>query len=87
MNSLLLRLASVLAMLPASASVVTAPAPAEEPLSPDYQVVAGGQLVAVYTARTLDAPFAGKQWDFGGPHSFANFVTDGPIEARFLCRS
>ena len=46
MNSLLLPLASVLAMLPVSAAVVTVPAPADEPLSSDYQVVADGQPVA-----------------------------------------
>ena len=34
---------------------------------------ADGRPVDVYTARTLDAPFAGKQWDFGGPYGFANF--------------
>ena len=67
MNSLLLRLGSVLAILPVTAGVVSVPAPADEPLSQDYEVVAGGQPVAVYTARTLDPPFAGKEWDFGGP--------------------
>lgn len=82
MNSSLVPLLAVLALLPASAAVVTVPAPAGEPLSPDYEVVAGGQPVAVYTARTLDPPFAGKEWDFGGPYAFANFTTDGPVEVR-----
>ena len=64
------------------AKVVTYPAPAGEPLASDYEVTANGQQVDVYTARTLDPPFAGKQWDFGGPYSFANFDTDGPVEVR-----
>lgn len=86
MNSRRLRLASVLAILPVTASVVSVPAPSDEPLSPDYEVVAGGQPVAVYTARTLDPPFAGKEWDFGGPYAFANFTTDGPVEVRVTSR-
>ncbi len=82
MNITLCGLAAVSIALPALAGVVTHPAPAEEALSSEYTVVAGGQSVSVYTARTLDAPFAGKQWDFGGPYSFANFITDGPVEVR-----
>lgn len=66
----------------APAEVVTYPAPAEEQLSADYQVTAGGKKVDVYTARVLDPPFAGKQWDFGGPYSFANFDVAGPVEVR-----
>lgn len=62
--------------------VVTYPAPPGEPLSAEYEVSAGGRKVDVYTARTLDAPFAGKQWDFGGPYSFANFDAAGPVEVR-----
>jgi hypothetical protein len=82
MNTALLAVATAFAVSSALAGVVTCPAPAGEPLSADYQIVAAGQRVAVYTARTLDAPFAGKEWDFGGPYSFANFVTDGPVEVR-----
>jgi hypothetical protein len=62
--------------------VVTYPAPAGEPLATDYTVEVEGQSVAVYTARVLDAPFAGKEWDYGGPYSFANFDLSGPIEVR-----
>lgn len=64
------------------AEVVTYQAPSGEPLSRDYQVTAAGQPVAVYQARVLDAPFAGKQWDFGGPYSFANLDTDGSVELK-----
>ena len=63
---------------PAADQVVTYPAPAGEPLSADYEVTADGQKVDVYTARVLDPPFAGKEWDFGGPYSFANFDMAGP---------
>lgn len=64
------------------AEVVVYPAPPEEKLSEDYRVSVGGQDVAVYTARTLDPPFAGKEWDYGGPYSFANFDTDGAVEVK-----
>ena len=67
---------------PAADQVVTYPAPADEPLSGDYEVTAGGQKVDVYTARVLDPPFAGKQWDFGGPYSFANFDLAGRVTVR-----
>lgn len=72
----------LLSGLPATAAVVTYPAAAGEPLSADYEVWADGQKVAVYTARVLDPPFAGKQWDFGGPYSFANFDLAGPATVR-----
>lgn len=66
---------------PADASkVVTYAAPAGEPLSADYEVTANGLAVDVYTARTLDPPFAGKEWDYGGPYAFANFDTAGRVE-------
>ncbi|MBN2506592.1 MAG: hypothetical protein JXQ71_07850 [Verrucomicrobia bacterium] len=71
-----------LAALTVQGAVVTRPAPPGEPPFEDYTVVADGQPVAVYGARTLDAPFAGKRWDFGGPYGFANFDTDGPVEVR-----
>ena len=62
--------------------VVTYPAPAGEVLSEDYEVQAGGRKVDVYTARVLDAPFAGKQWDYGGDYSFANFDMSGRVVVR-----
>ncbi len=55
--------------LQAGARVVVYPAPTDEPLSTDYQVSAGGQKVDVYTARVLDPPFAGTEYDYGGPYS------------------
>jgi hypothetical protein len=67
---------------PAADQVVTYAAPAGEPLSGDYEVTANGQKVDVYTARVLDPPFAGKQWDFGGPYSFANFDLAGRVTVR-----
>jgi hypothetical protein len=66
----------------AAPTVVTYPAPAGEVLSTDFQVQAGGQRVDVYTARVLDPPFAGKEYDFGGPYSFANFDMSGPVTVR-----
>lgn len=64
------------------ADVVTYPAPSGEALSEDFQVWADGQKVDVYTARVLDPPFAGKQWDYGGPYGFANFDAAGAVEVR-----
>lgn len=81
-----LALALALALLRASAGVVIHPAPEGEPLSTDYQVSVGGRPVAVYTARTLDAPFAGREWDYGGPYAFANFTTDGAVEVRITAK-
>ena len=65
-----------------SGPVVTYPAPAGDFLSADYQVQAGGQKVDVYGARVLDPPFAGKEYDYGGPYSFANFDMSGPVVVR-----
>jgi pectate lyase len=66
----------------ASGKVVTYPAPAGDFLSGEYQVQAEGQKVDVYGARVLDPPFAGKEYDFGGPYSFANFDMSGPVVVR-----
>jgi hypothetical protein len=66
----------------ANAEVVTYPAPAGEAPSPDYQVWADGRKVDVYTARVLDAPFAGKEWDYGGAYSFANLDVAGRVTLR-----
>jgi hypothetical protein len=61
------------------AAVVTYPAPASETLSAEYEVLAEGKKVDVYTARVLDPPFAGKEWDYGGPYAFANFDMAGQV--------
>jgi hypothetical protein len=50
-----------------------------ELLSNEYEVVVGGRKVDVYSARVLDPPFAGKEYDYGGPYSFANFDMSGPV--------
>jgi len=86
MKTTLLILTTILYGLSVRAGVVTYPAPAGERLSEDYQVRAGGQKVDVYTARTLDPPFAGKEWDFGGPYSFANFDLAGTVEVRITSK-
>ncbi|MHC4227980.1 MAG: glycosyl hydrolase family 28 protein [Planctomycetota bacterium] len=57
-----------------------------EVLSEDYEVRAAGQKVDVYTARVLDPPFAGKQWDYGGAYSFANFDMSGRVEVRIVSK-
>ena len=62
------------------ATVVTHPASASEVLSGEYELAAEGKKVDVYTARVLDPPFAGKQWDFGGPYAFANFDMAGRVK-------
>jgi len=67
------------AQITLQAAVVTYPAPASETLSSEYEVVAEGKKVDVCTARVLDPPFAGKQWDFGGPYAFANFDMAGRV--------
>ena len=70
------------AALACAAEVVTYPAPEGETLSTQYTVQAGGQPVPVYTARVLDPPFAGKEYDYGGAYSFAGFDVSGPVEVR-----
>jgi len=42
--------------------------------------------VDVYAARVLDAPFAGKEWDYGGPYSFANFEMSGQVTVRITSK-
>ena len=78
--------AAVLVGAVAAAEVTTYPAPAGETLSKDYEVQAAGKRVDVYTARTLDPPFAGKEWDYGGPYWFANFDTAGPVTVRITAK-
>lgn len=82
MKPILSLLLLVLAGFSTNAAVVVYPAPPDEPLSADYHVTIGGQPVDVYTARVLDPPFAGKEWDYGGPYSFCNFDVEGPAEIR-----
>ena len=68
------------------ARVMTYPAPQGEALSGDYQVWADGKKVDVYTARVLDAPFVGKEWDYGGNYSFANFDLKGACDVRITSK-
>ncbi|MGQ9591162.1 MAG: glycosyl hydrolase family 28 protein [Planctomycetota bacterium] len=68
------------------AKVVTWPAPAGEATSDDYEVFVAGVEIPVYRARVLDPPFAGKEWDFGGPYSFAVFDVSGPVDVRISSR-
>lgn len=70
----------------AAGEVVVYPTPAGEELSTDYDVWADGKKVDVYTARTLDPPFAGKRWDYGGPYSFANFDMAGEVTVRITSK-
>jgi hypothetical protein len=69
-----------------TAKVVTYPAPAGEALSADYEVQAAGQKVDTYVARVLDPPFAGKEWDYGGSYSFANFDMSGRIVVSIVSK-
>ncbi len=65
-----------------AAEIVTYPAPADERQAAPYEIWAGDQQVDIYSARTLDAPFAGKQWDYGGPYCFANFDISGKVVVK-----
>ena len=86
MHKMILAAACILSAATCAAEVVTYPAPAGESLSADYQLWADDQKVDVYNARVLDPPFAGKSWDFGGPYSFANFDTSGPVVVRVVAK-
>ncbi|HEX40881.1 MAG TPA: hypothetical protein ENN81_02320 [Phycisphaerales bacterium] len=57
-----------------------------ELLSADYEVRVGTGRIDVYTARVLDPPFAGKQWDYGGPYAFANFDMPNPALVQVTSR-
>ncbi len=86
-RTLILAVVALTLAQPSLASeVVTYPAPPDEPRSPDFEVWVDGKPVDVYTARVLDSPFAGKQWDYGGPYSFANFDTSGPVSVRIASK-
>ncbi len=71
---------------PLETRVVTWPAPAGETTSDDYEVFVEGEKIPVYRARVLDPPFAGREWDFGGPYSFAIFDVSGPAGVRISCK-
>ena len=73
---------SIMATAAQGGEVVTYSAPPTERQDAPYQIWAGDQQVDVYAARTLDAPFAGKQWDYGGPYSFANFDMSGSVVVK-----
>jgi hypothetical protein len=65
-------------------NAIVYPTPAGDFLSTDYEVQVEDLKVDVYSARTLDPPFAGKEWDYGGPYSFANFDMSGPVRVRIV---
>ena len=65
---------------------ITYPAPSGERPSGEYQVWAHGRKVDVYVARTLDPPFEGKQWDYGGPYGFASFDMSGRVTVRIAAK-
>lgn len=86
MEGLLVLAAFIVNIASSGVEVITYPAPSEEALSDDYQVSVEGQEVDIYTARTLDPPFAGKKWDFGGPYAFANFDMSGRVVVRIVSK-
>jgi hypothetical protein len=69
-----------------AASVITYPVPAEEQLPSDYSVWVNDRPVGLVTARVLDPPFAGKEWDYGGSYWFANFDVQGRVTVRVESR-
>jgi len=86
MEGLLVIATFILSVTSSSAEVITYPAPTGEILSDDYEVSVEGQKVDVYTARTLDPPFAGKEWDFGGTYAFTNFDMSGSVVVRIVSK-
>jgi len=86
MEGLFVIAACIMSATGSDAEVVTYPAPPGEALSDEYEVSVEGQKVDVYTARTLDPPFAGKQWDFGGPYAFASFDMSGRVVVRITSK-
>src|SRR5664280_557750 len=86
MKAAFLVLFGALALTPALARIVTYPAPPGELLSTEYQVQIGTNTVDVYTARVLDPPFAGKEWDYGGPYAFANFDLKGKVTVKIAAK-
>jgi hypothetical protein len=65
---------------------VVYPAPTGENSSAEYTVTAEGTSVDTYMARVLDPPFAGKEWDFGGPYAFASFDMEGPTTVKITAK-
>jgi hypothetical protein len=86
MKPMLLLLLVVLGVNETRGTVLTYPAPPEEKGATEYEVSIGTNRVDVYTARVLDPPFAGKEWDYGGNYGFANFDLSGPAEVRVTCK-
>lgn len=70
----------------AVADAVTYPAPEGDNSSIEYEVWVDGKRVDVCTARTLDPPFAGKEWDYGGPYSFASFDMTDNVAVRIISK-
>lgn len=68
------------------AEVIAYAAPAGETLSAEYEVWVDGKRVDVYTARTLDEPFAGKEWDYGGAYAFASFDMTGEVAVKIVAK-
>ncbi len=66
----------------AEPTVVVYPAPSNDFVSQDYDVQVEHLKVDAYRARTLDPPFADKQWNYGGPYSFASFDMSGRVSVR-----
>jgi hypothetical protein len=54
-----------------------------ELLSNEYEVAVGGRKVDVYSARVLDPPFAGKEYNYGGPIRLPTSI----CRARSSCES
>ncbi|HGJ67187.1 TPA: hypothetical protein ENS27_17640 [bacterium] len=80
MTELLIMTAFIMSFTGSDSKVVTYPAPSEEILSDEYTVTVEDQQIDVYTARTLDPPFADKEWDFGGNYAFTNFDISGSVD-------
>lgn len=86
MEGLLVIATFIINTIGSSAEVVTYPAPSGEILSTEYEVSVEGKKVDVYVARTLDPPFADKQWNYGGPYAFANFDMSGRVVVRITSK-
>jgi hypothetical protein len=86
MRAVLTITACLLGTATPAATVQTYPAPAGESVSDDFHVWVEGKKVDVYSARVLDPPFAGKQWDFGGPYTFASVDVSGPVVVRITSK-